>query len=309
MISEHLESFAGLAIAEVDPRNDAPDPRRAVRLALDWDTWDGGARMEELIDALAARPEASSVRALVIGAWDFESSADSSELIAALVRAAPKLAELRALFVGDIVYEEQEISWIKQADLGPLVRAYPRLDTLGVRGGDGLVLAPFEHACLRELVLESGGLPGEVVAAIGASDLAALRKLELWLGTSEYGGTTTLDQLAAIFAGARLPKLEQLGLRDAENAGELAAAVVDAPIVARLRELDLRDGTLADSEVEPWLGAATLRKLAKIDVAQNYLGAAMIERLRKRGLAIVGDDQREPESYNGTAQRYSVHGE
>lgn len=309
MISDHLESFAGLTIADVDPRSDAPDPQRAVRLALDWDTWDGGTRMEQLVDALAARPEASSVRALVIGAWDFESSVDSTEIIAALVRAAPKLVELRALFIGDIVYEEQEISWIKQSDIGPLLRAYPRLDTLGVRGGDGLVLAPFEHASLRELVLESGGLPGAVAASIGASNLPALRKLELWLGTDEYGGTTGTAELAAIFAGTRLPVLEQLGLRDAENAGELASAIVDAPIVARLRELDLSLGTLADSQVEHWLGAVSLRTLACIDVAQNYLSAAMLERLRKSGLAIAGDDQREPDSYNGGAHRYVVHGE
>lgn len=309
MISDHLERFCGLPAVDLDPRSAAPDPSTAVRLAVDWDGWDAGTRIEELVTALAARPEAASLRALVIGAWDFESSEDSQALVDALVAAAPRLESLRALFVGDIVYEEQEISWIKQSNLTRLLAAYPRLESLGIRGGDGLALDPFEHASLRELVVESGGLPGPVVAAVGASTLPELRQLELWLGTDEYGGTTTLADLVPIFAGTGTPRLEQLGLRDADLAGAIAAAIVDAPILSRLQALDLSLGTLCDPEVEPWLHADSLRRLARIDVAQSFISAPMLARLRASGLAVVGDDQREPDSYNGNTHRYVVHGE
>lgn len=309
MISAHLETFAGLPTAEVDPRTTAVPPDSAIRLALDWDAYEDGTRLEALIEALVDRPEAARIRALVIGAWDFESSTDSSELIAALVGAADRLPELRALFIGDIEGEEQELSWIKQADITPILRGFPRLERLHVRGGDGLTLQPVDHAELLEFVVQTGGLPSALPEALGASRLPALQLLELWIGERNYGRTTDLGTLAGILGGEGLPALRRLGLRNAENAGEFAAVLPAAPVVARLSELDLSLGTLVDDDLSPWRGDARLTRLERIDLGENYLSAALLAELRASGLAISGEPQRTPDEYNGKIYRVVVHGE
>ena len=117
---------------------------------------------------------------------------------------------------------------------------------LRVRGADGLAVTPVRHEALREFAFESGGLPAAVVGSVGECDLPALRHLELWLGTDGYGGDATVDDLAPILTGARLPALTHLGLRDSEIADEVAAALAGAPVVARLESLDLSLGALSD---------------------------------------------------------------
>src|SRR5262249_41661166 len=159
--------------------------------------------------------------------------------IGRLVDAAPTLASLTAVFVGEMTAEECEISWIKQTDITPLLEAYPALATLRVRGADGLALKPVRHAGLRHLAFESGGLPASVVQSVGECDLPGLEHLELWLGTDNYGGDATVADLAAILSGIRLPALRHLGLRDCELADEVAAALAGAPVVAQLATLDL----------------------------------------------------------------------
>src|SRR6185436_2023988 len=102
--------------------------------------------------------------------------------------------------------------WLKLGDITPLLEAFPRLERLCVRGAGGLVLTPVRHESLQELVLQSGGLPAEVVRAVAACDFPQLTHLELWLGVSNYGGDARADDLAPILAGQRLPALTSLGL-------------------------------------------------------------------------------------------------
>jgi hypothetical protein len=193
------------------------------------------------------------------------------------------LTNLRALFLGEMTSEECEISWIQQSDVTPLLRAFPRLEVLRVRGGTGLALEPVRHESLRELAFETGGLPGAVARAVGACDLPALRHLELWLGVDEYGGDATVEDLAGVLAGTGLPQLRSLGLMDAEIADLAAEALASAPVVARLERLDLSMGILSDVGALALLGGQPLTHLRALDLSHHYLSeemsAAMVERL------------------------------
>ena len=115
---------------------------------------------------------------------------------------------------------------------------------------------------------------------VGECDLPALEHLELWLGTDSYGGNATVDDLAAILAGTRLPALRYLGLRDAELADEVAAAVAGAPVVARLSTLDLSLGVLSDVGAAALLGGQPLTHLRRLDLHHHYLSEEMMARLR-----------------------------
>jgi hypothetical protein len=55
------------------------------------------------------------------------------------------LTNLRAIFLGDITYEENEISWIEQSDVSPLLRAYPALEVSRVRGGNSLEFSKIKN--------------------------------------------------------------------------------------------------------------------------------------------------------------------
>ena len=110
-------------------------------------------------------------------------------VVQGLIAARDRVPNLRALFLGDIIYEECEISWINQTDMSPLLRAYPALEHFRVRGGTGLHFSALRHDRLTSLIVETGGLGGDVVARCGdRRPAAAWMHLELWLGSTNYGG-------------------------------------------------------------------------------------------------------------------------
>ena len=129
-------------------------------------------------------PAASEVAALVIGVWEnaYDPPFSSERIVEALVASAGRLPSLKALFLGDVIAEECEISWIQQSDVTSLFDAYPLLEHFRVRGGSGLVIGTLRHGSLKSLVIETGGLDAAVVRGVGSSDLPSLEHLELWLG-------------------------------------------------------------------------------------------------------------------------------
>ncbi len=131
------------------------------------------------------------------------------------------------------------------------------------------------------LRVESGGLSGAFVRAVAACDFPALERLDLWLGVEEYGGDSTVADLAPILTGDRLPALKRLGLQDSEHQDEIAAAVASAPIVARLDELDLSMGTLSDEGAEALLDGQPLTHLSTLDLHHHFLSEAMAARVGK----------------------------
>ncbi|MEU4163523.1 STM4015 family protein [Actinoplanes sp. NPDC026670] len=215
--------------------------------------------------------------ALIFGDWGETNSTPFPVDI--LTGNADRLSGLRALFIADIESEQCEISWIQHGDITPVLTAFPNLRKLRVRGSDGLALSPVRHENLRDLVLESGGLPAPVVQAVGESDLPALEHLELWLGVEEYGGGASVDDLARILSGRSLPALNRLGLCNAENADEIAAAVASAPVVARLTELDLSMGTLGDVGAEALMAGQPLTHLKRLVLNHHFMSSEVAHRL------------------------------
>ena len=282
-ISQRIRTFADLPVVEFDP--DSPggataqvaDPTAvAWRISVTCD--DEVESFERLLQQLISAVGGPSVTALVIGEWG--SSYDSGFPVEMLARSAAQLSNLRALFIGEMTYEECEISWINQDDVTGLLEAYPGLEVLRVRGGTGLQVRPVRHERLRELAFETGGLPGAVVRAVGACEFPAMERLELWLGSDNYGGDTTVEDLTGILSGARLPILRSLGLRDAEIADEVADAVASAPVVARLDELDLSLGALSDAGVEALLTGQPLTHLRRLNLSHHFITDELIFRLR-----------------------------
>ncbi|MET7766855.1 STM4015 family protein [Streptomyces sp. NPDC005393] len=284
MSVEHLTELHGLLAFDFPSPGENPQLPAAETVAwrVATDPYDEDAdenftvAFERFLDTVSA----SRVRALIIGQWGEAYDNDSGEIVELLVAAKDRLTSLEAVFLGDIIPEQAEISWIEQSDVTPVLNAYPRLREFGVRGGSGLVFPAVTHENLRTLSFETGGLPGEVVRGVGDSQLPALEYLEMWLGVEEYGGDATVADLAPLLAGGRFPALRHLGLQNSEVQDEIAAAVAAAPLVAQLESLDLSMGVLTDAGAEALLAGQPLTHLKWIDLNHHYFSASMAQRLR-----------------------------
>ncbi|MEV8094144.1 STM4015 family protein [Kitasatospora sp. NPDC085879] len=247
--------------------------------------------------------DTTRVRALVLGAWwagDYDGLAGPLDLI---IDSADRLPELEALFIGDVHAEECEISWLEMCDITPVFESFPRLTDLVVRGGNGLRLRPVGHERLRSLAFESGGLPARVVRAVGECDFPALEELDLWLGVDEYGGDHTLEDIAPLLTATRLPALRSLGLQNSEYQDDIAAAVAQAPVVARLEHLALGMGVLTDEGAAALLEGQPLTHLATLDLHHHYLTEEMQQRVAE-ALAGVEVDLSDAEDEEDEEDRY-----
>jgi len=307
-IGDHVEEFAGKKVVEWEPGKALESPADAAyRITRDYDAKDA---WTDLFAQFLRDPAAGEVTALVVGLWaDDDMGEDSERVVEALVAAREKLPKLAALFVGDITYEQCEISWIQQGDVSPLFGAYPALEHFRVRGGNGLVLGRIRSDRLKSLVVEAGGLDVSVVRDALRSELPNLEHLELWLGTDNYGATTTLADLEPLFAGGLFPNLRYLGLRDSDLQDEIAQAIAKSPILERIRVLDLSLGVLTDDGARALLDAPAVKKLEKLDIHHHYCSEEMVAKLEALGIAVDASERETPDEWNGEEHRYVSVGE
>lgn len=276
-ISAHLTEWLGHPLVDFNGTLDDPRSRAyALRVGDDDESFEHS--LGDLLEASGSE----HLESLVVGTWSDEMYDCSSALVVeALCAQKARLPNLKRLFVGEITYEEFEISWIVQSDLSPLLQAFPALEWLTVRGGTSLSFSDLKHDNLKGLVVESGGLARGPVAQILAGKLPALEHLELWLGASEYGGDTTVDDFEALLGDRLFPKLRRLGLCNSEYSDDIVAALAKSAVLDRIEELDLSRGTLGDAGAEPLLRNARFSILKSLDLRENFLTPGLVSQLAK----------------------------
>lgn len=292
----HVTTFANRSVEEFKRGNPIQNPAQ-IALALRCEYYNDEEEITEKLATLLEDPQAENLEALIIGAWRelIEAGQDSSHIIHALVDAKDKLSNLKAIFIGDIISEENEISWIAQSDITPILEAYPKLEVLQVRGGSGLKFSPCRHETLKTLIIETGGLGGQQVREILALELPALEHLEIWLGSEWYGGDSTVEDLRAILQDNRYPNLTYLGLRNAEYTDEIAQAVAQSPIIEQIKTLDLSMGTLGEAGAIELLNCSAIQQLETLNLSENYLSETVIEEFSRLPIHVIADQQKEEE--------------
>lgn len=304
-IDAHAETFLGLPVNDYDPDKGIHDPETtAYRVRLDWGDADKGITFAARLAQFLSDPSVGRITAIVIGCWSPESPDTAEPVAEALTSANGKLPNLRGIFFGDIVMEESEISWIQQTDIGPLLEAYPKLEHFRVRGGESLSLGRLDHAGLKTLIIETGGLPVSVVREISNSRLPNLEHLELWLGSDQYGWDGAIDDLQPILSGRLFPKLSYLGLRDCEMADDLAAVIANAPIVRRLRTLDLSLGNMGDNGFRALCMLPRDGALEKLDVHHHFASAEAVRELQRLPFEVDASDVQAPQEWGGEEHRF-----
>ncbi|WP_138755207.1 STM4015 family protein [Paenibacillus sinopodophylli] len=264
-----------------------------IRLSVGYDEYEEGARMSSLIEKLASSPDGQQLSILTIGDWGqaYENSPDS--FIETLISHKDSFPNLTKLFIGDMGFEECEVSWINQTNLSPLLAAFPNLKSLTVKGSQDLSLQPLAHEKLEELVIICGGLPKSVLEEIISAKLPELRKLELYLGVDNYGFDGGIEDVLPLLKGDLFPKLKYLGLKDSEIQDEVAIAAASAPVLDQLDTLDLSYGTLTDEGGEALLASERIKKLKHLDLSYHYMSDELVLRFQQSGLPVDVKDQQE----------------
>jgi hypothetical protein len=300
-IYENLATFQGKPVVDYDPIKGIEQLQTCVyRLRLDYKAYEDGAKLTDQLALFYQDPNASQVEALIIGIFSYydDASNDSIEVIvSSLSQASPRLPRLKALFIGDITSEENEISWIQQGDVSPILEAYPQLEYFRVRGGNDLSLGKLVHTHLKTLIVETGGLPGNVIQEVSQAELPALEHLELWLGEENYGFDASIQDLEPLLHNNPFPKLKYLGLRDSQLADELAIALTNAPVLGQLDTLDLSLGTLSDKGAQALLDNPAIHRRRLLDLHHHYISKEMMEKLQQLGTQIDLSNQKKEERY------------
>ena len=306
MIGEHKTHFGGWPVEDWEPGQEVKSNALA-RIRLDYDT-DGmwSDKFAQLLEA----PGAEQLPGIVVGAWmgdDFEAS--SQDAVEVLVASTERLPNVKALFIGDIVGEENEISWIQQSDISALFGAFPNLEWLGARGGNGLALGMPRHEKLKGLVIETGGMPSELFQSVVKAQLPQLEHLELWLGEENYGGEVAVTDLKPLLNGDLFPNLKHLGLCNSEMQDEIAQALSGAPVLNKIRVLDLSLGTLTDKGAQYLLDNPAIAKLEKLDLHHHFCSDEMVTKLKALPCEVDVSEQEKADVYKDEVYRYVAHGE
>lgn len=268
----------------------------AKKYGLTYEEYDDGSKTDiDILDKMLHDPKLPEIKQLVIGCWSFESG-DCSELVKGMVEHKEKFAHIEGLFWGDIDYEESEISWIEQTDLGPLLDGMPQLKDLKIKGTNGLGIGRTSRPNLRSLEIISGGLPASVIEDVIQSDFPNLEKLILYVGIDEYGFDGTIDQFTPLFSKEKFPKLTYLGIVNAEEQDQIVQMFLDSDMLPQLEIMDISCGVLTDKGGQLLLDhVEKIKRLKLIDMRYNYLSEEMRAKLRKLPVKV---DVNEAEEYD-----------
>ena len=234
---------------------------------------------ETMIEDILAHKAFPGLDELVIGNWGVWNGS-CPPIIDGLVENKEKFSHIQKVFIGNMGYEECEVSWIEQGDYSKLWAAMPQLKELTIKGSNELVLGEICHEELEALTIICGGLPVSVIQSIQNAKLPKLKKLLLFIGVEEYGFDGDENTIKELLTQAQFPELTYLGITNSEIQDELTEVVLGSKFMEQITTLDLSNGTLTDKG-----GALLLEKIPqypnirKLDIHYNYLSVNMAKKL------------------------------
>lgn len=234
---------------------------------------------ETMIEDILAHKAFPGLDELVIGNWGVWNGSCQS-IIDGIVENKEKFSHIQKVFIGNMGYEECEVSWIEQGDYSKLWAAMPQLKELTIKGSVDLYLGEICHEELEALTIICGGLPTSVIQSIQNAKLPKLKKLLLFIGVEGYGFEGDENIVKDLLTQAQFPDLTYLGITDSEIQDELTEVVLGSKFMEQITTLDLSNGTLTDKG-----GALLLEKIPqypnirKLDIHYNYLSVNMAKKL------------------------------
>ncbi|TCI93619.1 WGR domain-containing protein [Tenacibaculum sp. M341] len=238
----------------------------------------------ELLNSFIKQENSDEVEEIIIGMWEEGYDKSSKHILDFLVEHKDRFSNVKHFYIGDIESEENEISWIQQSDFEDFLKAYSHIETLRIKGGNGLTMGNFDLPNLKLLTIQSGGLDDELIQNIANSknSLTSLEYLEIWFGTSDYGATVTKETVQKLLADKPFPSLQHLGLMNSEIQDDIVLALENHEILDRIKVLDISMGVLKKEGGESLLRNEKLDQLDRLNCDFHYMTEEQTDSLRKR---------------------------
>lgn len=261
---------------------------------------DGDKDVNTMAQEIVNDPELSDLEEIVIGCWGESYENPVQALLDELANNKEKLQHIESIFVGDMTFEECEVSWIEQGDYADFIAALPNLKKLTIKGSNGLSLGNLSHENLESLEIICGGLPKNVIKEIASSNLPKLNRLNLYMGVEDYGFDGDIEGVKELVKNPNLANLKYLGIGNSEIQDGIVEAVIESDIIKNLKVLDFSNGTLSDKGAQVILdNIDKLSHLELLDLHYNFLSDACIEKLKQLPIMINLEDQMENDDEYG----------
>lgn len=252
------------------------------RYEFTYDDYEEGKEPKELVDVILEDKELPQLEEIIIGSWGSAWEDDCQDIIDAMIENKEKFSHIKSLFIGDMDFEDCEVSWIMQGNYDGLLQALPNLETLTIKGSSDLSLGKLESKTLKQLEIICGGLPLDVFKEIGQAELPQLEKLNLYLGVEDYGCDIEREDMEAFLSEVKFPNLKYLGLNNSENQDEIVEIVCKSDYMKQLEVLDFSNGTLTDEGGEIILETIpNYPNIKKVDMHYHYMSGKMMKKLQK----------------------------
>ncbi len=268
---------------------------------------DQGKSAKTMVAEMLSDPDFPDLTKITIGCWGWAAEDSCQPILDGIVENKEQFSSIEELFVGDMDFEECEVSWIIQGNYSRLWEAMPSLRELTIKGSTDLVLGNISHDNLESLTIICGGLPESVIKEIEKAKLPNLKKLLLYIGSDNYGFDGNEDTIKSLLDHMDFPNLEYLGIADSEIQDQLAEVVVKNKIMGQLRTLDLSCGTLTDRggklifETVPHYP-----NLEKLDLHYHFMTEEMVKKLKTLPVEVDASDANQPDEYDGEIYLYAM---
>lgn len=281
---------------------------KSKKYCYEWEDFeDGDKDAKTMIDEILADPELSELEELVIGCWGESWDNGAQPIVDGIVEYSDKFSQIKSLFIGDMDYEECEVSWIEQADYGKLWAALPNLEKLTLKGSTNLSLGDIQHENLKSLEIICGGLPKEVIAGIGEAKLPALESLKLYIGVEDYGFDGNIEDIANMLMNSDFPNLKTLGIKDSEIQDDVAKVVTKSKYMSQIEILDLSLGTLTDEGGQVLLDTLPdYENIKEVNLEYHYMSEDMMAKLKALSADVDVSEKQEDDEYDGEIYRYPM---
>lgn len=253
-----------------------------------------------LLNEILESPELPELTELIIGCWGESWETGVQDLIEGMIENADKFDNIEHLFIGDMTFEECEVSWIIQGDYSRLWEALPDLKALTIKGSSELKLGEIKHANLESLEIICGGLPSSVIESIASAKLPNLKKLNLYLGVEDYGFDGSIEDIENLLNSDVLKNVEYLGLGNSEIQDEVVETVLNSSIINHLRTLDFSNGNLSNEGAQMILDhSEDLSHLEYLNLQYHFLDESYMAKLKELPFKINLDEKNENDEEYG----------
>lgn len=248
-----------------------------------------GNNINNLLDSFFSQTNLHEVEVLVIGPTDLDYKG-FEHLIDLIISHHIHLKNLKAIFFGNIdngFYLDDTLnsSFIKSIDIRPLLKFYPDLEEIKIRGS-GALLNNANHEKLRKLIIESTSIRVETIEELATCYFPDLKYFEIWLGSDEAN-----DYLSKNIDKFNFKNLKQLGIKNTRSTNGILSFISNSPIFYQLEVLDISYGTLSDYAIDNIVSSGKFSHLKTLRLDNNQITESGIAQLKTFSNQITTDNQ------------------